>query len=78
MPEVKFEAKTYIVHMKCGDCGQGWMYVDYSKTKFTELDTTQGYMHVCDNCGWPQTYDSTYPRVVNECGARVTQSARQD
>lgn len=62
--EVMIETKTYLVHMQCEKCGEGYM-LDETKEEELQIATMKNkltpYRHVCDKCGYEENYEMSYP-----------------
>lgn len=56
--EVVAETKLLTVHMKCDQCGEGFMVMDGDI--FLTTYPTQ-YPHKCNKCGHRKTFDKMYP-----------------
>ena len=57
MPELRHKCEVYRVDMKCPYCDKGYM-----KPTGVVLSTfPEQYPHVCDVCGYCETYYTTYP-----------------
>lgn len=57
--EIATEAKTLIIEMTCNKCGKGIMQ-DISGNVVLCTYPPQ-YLHKCNNCGYEETYNVSYP-----------------
>ena len=56
--EVVAETKVLTVHMKCDQCGEGFMVMDGDIVLTTY---PAQYPHKCNKCGYRKTFDRMYP-----------------
>ena len=64
MPEIKVEAKTYIVKQMCDLCEVGEMLP--TEDKIAWLTDPIQFPHQCNVCGITKAYTTRYPYVMHE------------
>lgn len=57
MSEVVAEVKILMVHMKCDNCGKGFMLAD-NEIRYSNPPQIK---HKCNKCGIIRYYNRTYP-----------------
>lgn len=62
--EIMLETKTYLVHMQCDECKEGFMLDETSdemlQTAMKNHEEIR-YSHRCNKCGHTAYYDMAYP-----------------
>ena len=62
--EVMIETKTYLVHMQCEKCGEGFMLDETTEEDIQEaimLNQPIEYFHRCNKCNHEEKYETSYP-----------------
>lgn len=63
MSEVRRQVKTFAVDMMCPKCGEGTMRPD---GPFVLMTSPPKYPHICERCGYVESYYESYPRIEYE------------
>lgn len=62
--EIMLETKTYLVHMQCEECKEGYMLDETSDETLQVAAQNREevkYFHKCNKCGHIAYYDTPYP-----------------
>lgn len=62
--EVAIETKTYLVHMQCEKCGEGFMLDETPQEEIQMImmaNKPVEFKHVCNKCGYEEKYETSYP-----------------
>jgi len=61
---VELKVRTFKVIKICNRCHEGEMYLYDNNVCLTTYPAQ--YQHECNNCGYKESYFTSYPRIENE------------